>query len=254
MNIRRNAAAVVCLGMVFCLFEVQAQRARNDVQPAAIKAMETVGAKLRNLDGYSVEMDVETTTALGDGRYRQFKGTVQYLVKPPGHLAAAVNGDGISRRVFYDGTNIIVLDPARQTYARVEAPGNLQTLLDRIKSEKGISLPIADLFTWGATGMPMSAGTRARYEGTGMVGGQACEHYSYLAGSVAWDVWVSEDDLPCKLVMVDMADRGLPGYQAEMTWNTERSPKDSEFSFAPAPGATEVSLAQMAPGDEAGKP
>lgn len=240
--------------MVLCLFAAQAQPARNDIQPAAVKAMEAVGSNLRGLDGYSVDMDVETKAALGGGRYRQFKGTVQYLIKPPGHLAAEVKGEGISRRVLFDGTNIIVHDPVKQIYARVEVPGDLQTLLDRIKSEKGIALPIAELFTWGATTTPMSAATRASYQGTGMVGEQACEHYSYLANSVAWELWVGQDDLPCKLVMVDMADRGLPGYRAEFRWNTDRTPEDGEFLFTPPPGATEVPLSQMAEGDEAGKP
>ena len=219
------------------------------VAPEANKAMKEIGATLRDLRDYAVEMDVSTKSAVGGGRYREFTGTVHYNVKPPSHLFARVEGQGVERQVFYDGKTITVYAPAQRVYARIEAPGTIRTLLEQVKARKGIELPIADLFAWGTAGGPMSGASRGSYSGTGTMRGRACKHYSFAEAGVSWEVWVDDEHLPCKLAMVDNKDAGLPGYRADINWNTAVKSAETVFQFTPGDGVAEVELSQIAEGD-----
>ena len=86
---------------------------------------------------------------------------------------------------------------------------------------------------------------RALYSGKRPIDGRTCDHYSYKIENVAWEVWVGEDDLPCKIVMVDIRDRGLPGYSAEFTWDLEPQVLGADFSVTPPLGVKEVELSEI---------
>ncbi|MDR7134367.1 hypothetical protein J2X06_001551 [Lysobacter niastensis] len=55
-------------------------------------------------------------------------------------------------------------------------------------------------------------------------------------------------NLPCKLVMVDAADAGLPGYAAEFSWGTTQS-TDDVFRFTPQENVDRVELSEIADSD-----
>ena len=180
-------------------------RTRPAVSDDAVEATENIGAALRELRDYKVEMKVSTLTALGGGKYRNFSGTVHHVIRPPDHLFARIEGKDVDRQVFYDGEAITVYAPAQRKYARIEAPGDIRTLLENLKARKGIELPIAVLFAWGTPGGPMSNPVRGTYSGTGLIRGRPCKHYSYKQAAIAWEVWADDDHLPCKLVVADTA-------------------------------------------------
>ncbi|MGY1458359.1 MULTISPECIES: DUF2092 domain-containing protein [unclassified Luteimonas] len=224
-------------------------RPRPALAEEATEALEDIGAELRGLDSYALAMDVSTRAAVGGGKYRDFSGTVHYSVKAPSHLVARIQGKGVDRQVFYDGQTITVYAPLQRVYARIEAPGTIRTLLEQVRARKGIELPVVDLFAWGVPDGPMSSVTRASYAGRGMVRGRECEHYAYAEAGVSWEVWADDDHLPCKVVMVDATDAGLPGYRAELSWDTAAQPADGDFVFAPGEGVTQVELSQISETD-----
>jgi len=219
------------------------------VTPEGTRALKDIGAALRDLDAYEVQMKVTTRVATEDGKYRDVVGNIHYVVEPPSHLFATLQEGGTERRVFYDGQTITVYSPADRRYARIEAPGTIQTLIDTAKANRNIQLPVASLFAWGTPGGPLSNVDRGRYEGAGVINGRECESYSYDEAGITWDVWVDSDHLPCKLVRVDTQGAGLQGYRAEMNWKPDAQISDDVFSFAPAATDTRVELSEMRQGD-----
>ena len=218
---------------------------REPIQAEAVEALDAVGARLHGLQAYTLDANVEARAALGGGRYRDFRGTSHYLVRAPDRLAGTFEGPGVRRQVFYDGRTLTVYAPALGKYARVDAPGDLRTLVEQARALRGLDLPIAEVFGWGAAGVPMAGATIARYEGKGIVAGRACQQYSYMKDGVSWDISVDPGQLPCKLVMVDTRDRGLPGYSAELRWAPTQAPGEGDFAFVPPAGATEVAIAEL---------
>ena len=249
-----NKPSLLALGLALAagaaMPDARAQM-RDPIQPEAVQALDAVGARLRGLQAYTLDATVETRAALGAGRYRDFSGTSHYLVRQPDRLSGTIDGAGTHRQVFYDGRTLTVYAPALGKYARVDAPGTLGTALEQVRVQRGLDLPLAEVFAWGAAGLPMAGATRARYEGKGIVNGRACQQYSYMREGVSWDVSVDDAGLPCKLVMVDTRDRGLPGYSAELRWDTAARPAETDFAFAPPAGSTEVPLASLPESDTA---
>lgn len=226
-------------------------RSEPAVSPEAAKVLKRTGEALRGLRGYEMDMKGTTRAALGGGRYRDFTGTVHYTVSPPDRLAAHVLGDGFERRVVYDGQTIVVYAPRQRRFARIPAPGDISTFLARMDALTGIELPIASVFAWGTAADPLHGMTSGSYAGTGSIDGRACEHYAYDRAKVSWNIWVDESHLPCKLVMVDTQDPGLPGYSADVTIKPGQIP-DEAFRFEPESGAREVDLAEIAETDPPG--
>jgi hypothetical protein len=72
-------------------------------------------------------------------------------------------------------------------------------------------VPISRIFSWDESAGQASDMTRALYSGKRPIAGRTCDHYSYKVDNVSWEIGIGEDDLPCKIAMVDIADRGLPG-------------------------------------------
>lgn len=219
--------------------------AADRVDPQAVRVLSDVRDKLRSLDDYTVETTVKTKAAVGDGRYRDFSGRVQYMVSPPDSLAANVEGNGLNRKIFYDGKKITLYSPKDGLYAQVNAAGDLETLVNEVKGRRGLDLPVAHIFAWNEESNLMSRSTRATYSGTGKVNGRECEHYSYALNGKIWELHIDKETLLCKLSMIDMNDRGLPGYSAEFAWNTNARLSPSDFQFKPVANSEEVALSEI---------
>ena len=223
-------------------------RPESAVSPEASKVLKKTGEALRGLRSYEMEMKGSTRAALGGGKYRDFAGTVRYVVRPPDRIAAHVLGDGVERHVIYDGQAIVVYAPRQKKFARIPAPGDISTFLAQMDALRGIELPIASVFAWGSATDPMRGMSSGAYAGTGSIDGRACEHYTYDKAKVSWHIWVDEKHLPCKLVMVDTQDPGLPGYSADVTIKPTQVP-DEAFRFVPEAGVEEVELSEIAETD-----
>ena len=219
--------------------------AADRVDQEAVRTLSDVRDRLRALDTYVLDTEVSTRTAVGGGRYRDFKGQVRYVVDRPQHLFADVQGDGVVRKVYFDGQLISVKSPGRTAYAQWDAVGTIETLLAAARDQRGLDLPVAHLFAWDEEPERMRQSTRATYSGTGVINGRECEHYSYKYEDVVWELHVDQDSMPCKLSMVDLKDRGLPGYSAEFTWTTGAPVSPGDFRFTPPPGAQKIPLSEM---------
>ncbi|MDI9238575.1 DUF2092 domain-containing protein [Lysobacter sp. LF1] len=213
---------------------------KKEVDPKAAQAIARVSAKLRELQRYTLDADVTTKTALATGGYRTFEGKAHYDVSKPSHLHAAVNGKNLRREVTYDGATLTVFAPDRNVYARVAAPGTLPTVLQEVRRRAGFELPIAEVLAWDSEAAVLQGATRASFTGEALVRGTACRQYSYKRDGVSWELYVDGRGLLCKLSRVDTRDPGLPGYSAELTWNTDVRVDDARFTFTPPPGAREV--------------
>lgn len=247
MNIMLKTLAAISLMAACVNAQAQASSPAQVISPEAGKAMKKIGAALRKLEGYNAEMSVTTRAAVGGGKYREFRGQIDYTVAPPNELFAHVRGAGLERKVYYDGRTIAVFAPAQKKYALVEAPGSIATFRQHLKQARGLELPIADLFAWGEKKGPVSAIKEGRYAGTGSVGGRSCEHYTFSGDGVIWEVWADKQNLPCKMEMVDTRDSGLPGYSAEIKW--KNFGKVQVPNFAAGSDLVQVELSDLAESD-----
>lgn len=232
----------LAFALVVALSAIAPARAQQAaaVDPKAVKALSQIGAKLRSLQEYTVSAQMKTRAPLASGQYKDFSGAAKYQVRAPDRLQATTRGIGFDRDIVYDGRTITVFSPKQNHYARIQAPGTLQTLVSTVEQRTGLRMVLAQLFAWDDQARLLEGAQRASYSGEALVGGRSCAHYSYKKDGVAWEVFADAQHLPCKLAFVDTRDSRLPGYEAELAWVERATLADSTFVFTPPAGASEV--------------
>jgi len=214
------------------------------IEPAALDALDKMGAYLRTLDSFEVRSDATTDEVLESGQKLQFAGTVHLRVRRPGHLWAEVASDRKTREFFYDGKTFTIWGPRNKLYASVPAPATLLELVEQVEDRFGIALPLADLFRWGTEPTRREAIQGAIHVGPAQLGGIPCDHFAFRQEGVDWQVWIQKGDspLPLKLVITTTADEAQPQYASKLDWNLAPALNDKMFTFEPPPGSYQIAI------------
>ncbi len=219
-----------------------ASAAQPPIDPAALAALDKMGAALRALKQYSVDSETSIEYVLESGEKIQLNGDVFYKVKQPNELYAEIKSDRRQRQFFYNGKDLTVYSPRLNYYATVEGVNaSLREMVLDATQNYGIEWPLADLFLWGTEYAPKDAIKSASYIGAGTLGGDSIDQYAFRQEGVDWQVWISQaTSLPRKLVITGLEDPARPQYAARLSWNTKASIPASAFSFAPPKGASKI--------------
>jgi len=221
-----------------------AQAAAPAIDPAALAALDKMGAALRALKQFSLKSDTSIEFVLDTGQKVQLDGDVTYKVKQPNEFYAEVRSDRRHRQFFYDGKDLTVYSPRLKYYATADGVNaSLREMVLNASQNYGIELPLVDLFMWGTEYAPKDAIKGALYVGAGTVGGERIDQYAFRQEGVDWQVWISQaTSLPRKLVITSLDDPAMPQYVARLNWDTKASIPASTFSFKPPKDAAKITF------------
>ncbi len=211
------------------------------IDPAAIQALERMGAYLRLLEAFEVQASTSTDQVVEPGLKAQFDGKATLQVMRPDRLYLLTTSDRKQRELYFDGKNFTLVAPRLKYYAVTPAPPTLGGLYDTL-SEYGIEMPLADLFLWGAARSPKEGVTLAIAMGPAMVEGVQTEHYLIGEKDVSWQVWIAKgkEPLPRKLVITTLSEPQQPQYVARLRWNTAPVLDKRRFEYHPGPDAVRI--------------
>lgn len=214
------------------------------IDPAALAALDKMGAALRGLKQFSLTSDTSIELVLDNGQKVQLDGDVTYKVKQPNEFYAEVKSDRRQRQFYYDGNDLTVYSPRLKYYATAEGlNASLREMVLSAAQNYGIELPLVDLFTWGTEYAPKDAIKGALYVGAGTFEGERIDQYAFRQEGVDWQVWISQaTSLPRKLVITSLDDPAMPQYIARLNWDTKTSIPASTFSFKPPQGASKITF------------
>lgn len=229
--------------------------AAADVDPAALQALDRMGAALRALKQFSVTSDGSTEVVLDDGQKVELDGRVTYKVKAPDQMFLELRSDRRLRQLFYDGKDLTVYAPKLKYYATVEGlDGSVADLVDQASERYGIDMPLADLFRWGTDKAPHSAIRNALHIGGGTLDGEPIEQYAFRQDGSDWQVWISKNtSLPKQLVITSLDDPALPQYRARLNWDTRSALPSTAFRFEAPKDAARIKLVPVAMVSDDGK-
>lgn len=218
------------------------------VEPAAIKALETMGAYLRTLTAFEMKADVVADEVTDDGRKLQLGSTITYQVRKPSQFTIDTVSDRKVRKLYYDGKQITLFAPKVGFYAQAPAPPTIRATLDVLHDRYDIEVPLEDLFRWGEPGDSRDKLTKGFYVGPARIGGVETDQYAYTTGEVDWQVWIERGDkpVPRKIVITSLFDETEPQFSATMSWNTAPNLKDADFAFTPPPNTSSIKFAAAA--------
>ena len=240
-----GAGLVLALAAAPPLGHAQAPAAGPDIEPAALAALDKMGAYMRTLNAFQVRAATTREDVLDDGEKVQFSSVTDLLAQRPDRFRAEVDGDLHSRLYLYDGKSFTLFARRLGYYATVPAPPTLAELSDRLDEKYGIEIPLVDLFRWGGPKASVKEISAASDIGPGVVEGVTCEHYAFRQPGLDWQVWIQNGafPLPRKVVITTTTDEARPQYSVVYTWNLAPSFNDAAFTFDPPEGTKRIVFA-----------
>ena len=239
------ATLVVTLGAPATPAAAQAAPApaeRPAINPEAIAALEAMGTYLRSLKVFQVSAAVIDEDVLEDGQKFQYAGVAEAIVQTPNRLRMTTTSERSDRLFLYDGKNVTLYGKRVNYYATAPAPPTIREVVAKLEEEFGISLPMVDLFRWGAPDWKPEGITSALDGGLSEVQGTTCQHYLFRQADLDWQIWIQKGPfpLPRKLVITTRTDEARPQHSLVLTWNLAPAVNEAAFVFDPPPGAGKV--------------
>ena len=218
------------------------------IDPAAIQALDKMGAYLRSLGSFGIDAEMSTDDVLASGQKVKQTGLVQLKVRRPDRLRVDIAADRRAQQLFYDGKTFTIYDRPANYYGSFAAPPQLTELVQTVEETYGIDLPLADLFHWGSDAKATAAITAASDLGASVIKGVTCDHYAYRQPEVDWQIWIERGTkpLPRKLVITTVTEKMQPEHEMVMTWNLDVQLTEQTFAFVPPHGAQKIEFAKAA--------
>lgn len=214
------------------------------IDPDAMAAMDKMSAALLALPGFTISADSTTDVVLENGQKIQYGGMVTIAAHRPDAFKISIRADTRSRDMYYDGKSFTIFAPVLKYYATVPAPATIGQTIDKVTTNFGIEIPLADLFSWGTNQTMRSRVKEAYVIRPETISGRTCMHYAFRQEQVDWQIWIDQgaSALPCKIVVTDKTDPTQPQYTAVLSWDTS-VPSKAAIAFAPPADAHKIEIA-----------
>ena len=224
----------------------------NPIEPEAIAALDRMAAALQTLTSFEVKSDVTTDVVLEDGQKIQFGGSLDLEVSRPDAFKVVAAADTRTREMYYNGKTFTIFSPKLGYYASFDAPATIGMTLDKARTDYGIEVPLADLFTWGTDQTVRARVKQAMVVRPETITGRTCMHYAFRQDQVDWQVWIedSEKMLPCKIVITSRVDPAMPQYTAVLHWDIDTPVNKATLAFAPPADAHEIAIEEVGEQEE----
>jgi hypothetical protein len=212
------------------------------IDSKAVNALRTMGAYLRTLKSFGVDVKGAKDEVMDDGQKILISGTVKYLVRTPDRLRAEINTDRKQRTIYYNGKTVTLFAPRMHYYSTVNAPPTVMQMLDTVSAKYGVELPVADLFLWGTPRDGVDALKQARYIGPSTVDGIQTDQYAFRQAGTDWQIWIEQGSrpLPRRLVITSVDQPEKPQYLATLMWDLTPNTDDANFTFTPPQDAKQI--------------
>jgi hypothetical protein len=217
---------------------------QSAVDPAAIQALQAMGAHLQSLQRFSVSTELTGERVLMDGQKLQHSARARLDVARPSRLHARMWSARSDRELYFDGKTVTLFTPAQKVYSTVEFAGTVGELVSRLEERYGVEVPLSDLFLWGTPAAPLDRIQSAMNAGQDIIAGELCDHYAFRQGEFDWQIWMTTGSkpLPRKLVITHRADEARPQSVSLIDWDLKPSFTDATFRFTPPKGSSRAEI------------
>ncbi len=134
----------------------------------------------------------------------------------------------------YDGKTLALLGKNLNIFTSTEAPGTIDDLIDTLRFEYGVEAPAADLLSANPYETMMSNVTSAMDLGSGVIGGQVCEHVAFRTAETDWQIWIAQGDkpYPCRFEITSKMTALAPSYRIDVRdWKSGTDVAETKFQI-----------------------
>ena len=220
----------------------------QDVAPDAERRLAEAVGYLAGLPRFEVESSSSLEVVLHSGQKLQFDHAAILQLQRPDRMRAIRLGELVEQELFFDGQNLTLVNLNDGFFATVEAPGELDGMLDFARDALDIVMPASDLLYSNALEILTDEMESGFVVGQSIVAGQICDHLAFRKPHVDIQLWVRTGDapLPCKMVITSRDVLNAPQFEVVMTgWNLDPEFPDGNFTFTPPKEVVEIEFLRL---------
>lgn len=181
---------------------------------------------------YDASLEIITADMLKVGLASS--GTLE--MKRPDKLRMTRTGGFGDVELAFDGRTLSALGKTLGIYTSADMPGSVDDLVDRLRVDYGMEAPAADLLSADAYDLLLVGVTKAVDLGSGVIGGQVCDHLAFRTAETDWQIWIAQGDrpYPCRFEITSKLVALAPSYRIEIRdWTSDAEVSDADFRIQP---------------------
>jgi hypothetical protein len=203
----------------------------------------------------SISFDYDTSLEVVGADFQKFAFTSSGVMRldRPDKVRVTRRGGFADVEMVFDGKTFVVLGKNLNVFVKADLPGTVDSLIDNIRFDMGLSAPGADLLFSNVYDALMPSVTEVADLGTGVVRGVTCNHLAFRTEQVDWQLWIAEGakPYPCKYVITSKLVVQAPQYSVEISgWKTGTDAAADDFTFKNSTAAKEVKIEDFSGMDE----
>jgi len=215
------------------------------IDPAAVEPVKRMVATLTGAERFSFTVDKSYDAIQFDGETIEFGGRQEQTIRRPDRVRVeSWDRDGRHLQTFYDGKAVTVYDDRNKAFARAERTGDIDQLIDFLRDDVGLRMPLADLFASDLGKILVDNVIAARSIGVETIGEASYDHVALRSREgVGLQLWIRQgkEAVPARMVITFERVRGRPQFRATFSdWDLSPRAPDRLFAFEPPKGTTSV--------------
>ena len=218
------------------------------IDPKADQLLQEMGNLLKTAKRFYFTAEIMFDDVLPSDQKLQFAAYAEVSVEKPNRIFMEYLSDLGTKRFWYDGKTVTLLEGGTNFYSTVNAPPTIDKTLDDLMKEYGFSPPLSDFLYDDPYNVLMKKVEAGIYVGLGDVGGIQCHHLAFVEKYIDWQIWIEDgkQKLPRKLVITYKTMPRAPQYIAVLSdWNFTKSFPDSLFKAEIPKGATRIEFLKV---------
>ena len=246
----RPAAFLLAAGLAAALSAV--------TPPGASAGEAEAKALLKAMSDYlaaqkSIAMTYDTTfeVVTADRQKIEVAASGEVQLMRPDKLRATRRGGFANVEMILDGKTFTVLGKDAGVYMQAPMSGTIDEDINIIREKLHRALPGADLLSSDVYATLTDGVTDIKDLGSGVIGGEECDHLAFRSQDLDWQVWIAQgaEPHPCRYVITTRGIEGQPQYTLTVTGFKagEGAVPAGAFAFSPPAGAVKIE-----PGDTSG--
>ncbi len=148
----------------------------------------------------------------------------------------------------YDGKTLSFYGKGKNAYMQAAVTGNIDSVIDQLRDKFHRQLPGADLLSANVYDGLMADVTDVKDLGSGIIGGQECDHLAFRAKDTDWQIWIAQggQPYPCRYVITSKGVDQSPQFSMTIRdWKASAAASTADFSFKPPAGATKLDIKDL---------
>jgi len=239
-------AALVGAGATFCLIVPG-----HADEAGAKRLFKGMSDYLVSQEAISFNYDAELEVVTDELQKIGFVSSGSVTVNRPDKLHMTRTGGFADVEMTFDGKDVGILGKNLNKYAKVPVPGTIDELIDTLR-DFGVEAPASDLLSSNPFEIMMSNVTDAKDLGSGVIGGQECDHLAFRTNDTDWQIWIAQGDKPhpVRFTITSKMMAQAPSYTIVIQdWKTGDAVAASDFQLKVG-DAKEVQITEMSGLDE----